>query len=149
MRRHHCLIRPSTLAAILALALIAALVPVSGAARTTAPATAGSLTLTAAAPAGERWSADLSVVDRDDVNVRRTAAGLRLREARAGGRSPRSPHSALAEGMLLSAPAPSPGRPPGSAPRSTRTSPPARARRRRCADGGSTAGPSGGPRPPA
>jgi hypothetical protein len=104
MRRHHCRIRPATLAAILALALIAALVPVTNATRTTAPATAGSLTLTAAAPATERWSADLSVIDRDDVNVRRTAAGLRLREARAAGRSPRSPHSALAEGMLLSAP---------------------------------------------
>ncbi|WP_328424712.1 hypothetical protein OG470_14970 [Micromonospora sp. NBC_00389] len=94
-----CRIRSVALVATLTLGLTVALIP----AITAVPATlaAGhSLTLVAA-PAGERWNADLSVVDRDDVNVRRTAAGLRLREARSAGRSPRS---AVAEGMLLTAP---------------------------------------------
>ncbi|MEU8170385.1 hypothetical protein AB0B97_28175 [Micromonospora sp. NPDC049004] len=103
MTRPHCRIRPATLTAALALTLTAAVAPATGLFPTTVPATGTSLTLTAAAPGAERWSADLSV-DRDDVNVRRTAAGLRLREARTAGRTPRSPHSALAEGMLLTAP---------------------------------------------
>ncbi|WP_406076995.1 hypothetical protein [Micromonospora sp. NBC_00858] len=94
-----CRIRSVALVATLTLGLTVALIP----AVTAVPATSAaghSLTLVAA-PAGERWNADLSVVDRDDVNVRRTAAGLRLREARSAGRSPRS---AVAEGMLLTAP---------------------------------------------
>ncbi|MET8043970.1 hypothetical protein ABZU25_24265 [Micromonospora sp. NPDC005215] len=68
-----------------------------------APA-AGPITLIAAAPHTEEWGADLSVVDSDDVNVRRTAAGLRLGAARPTGRGARSPHSAVAEGMLLTTP---------------------------------------------
>ncbi|MFC4021766.1 hypothetical protein ACFOW4_28045 [Micromonospora sp. GCM10011542] len=69
------------------------------------PATpAAPVTLTAATAGGDRWSADLSTLDRDDVNVRRTAAGLRLRDARSAAGSPRSPHSAHAEGMLLTVP---------------------------------------------
>ncbi|WP_405426282.1 hypothetical protein [Micromonospora sp. NBC_00617] len=101
MTRHHCRIRSATLTATLALTLTAAVAPATSLFATAVPATGASLTLTAAAPGAERWSADLSVVDRDDVNVRSTAAGLRLREARTAGRSPRS---ALAEGMLLTAP---------------------------------------------
>ncbi|MGC4812376.1 hypothetical protein ACLQ29_17775 [Micromonospora sp. DT228] len=97
MSRLHCRTRSLTLVASLALALTATLLP----ATSQTPAAGSPLTRTAAAPGGERWNADLSVVDRDDVNVRRTAAGLRLREARPAGRSPRS---AVAEGMLLSAP---------------------------------------------
>ncbi|MEU4469886.1 hypothetical protein [Micromonospora sp. NPDC023888] len=103
MSRLHCRTRSLSLVASLTLALIATLLlttnPVPAASAAGSP-----LTFTAAAPGGERWNADLSVVDRDDVNVRRTGAGLRLREARSAGRSPRSPHSSVAEGMLLSAP---------------------------------------------
>ncbi|MGC5290227.1 hypothetical protein [Micromonospora sp. DT231] len=97
MSRLHCRTRSLALVVPLALALTATLLPAAG----QTPAAGSPLTRTAAAPGGERWNADLSVVDRDDVNVRRTAAGLRLREARPAGRSPRS---AVAEGMLLSAP---------------------------------------------
>ncbi|MEV4826055.1 hypothetical protein [Micromonospora sp. NPDC049274] len=104
MTRPHCRIPSATLTATLALLLAAAAVPTIGGSPTTASAIGGSLALTAAAAGGDRWSADLSIVDRDDVNVRRTPAGLRLRDARAAGRSPRSPHSAVAEGMLLTAP---------------------------------------------
>ncbi|GAA2187555.1 hypothetical protein [Micromonospora lupini] len=104
MTRPHCRIRSATLTTALALVLTAAAVPTIGGSPTAPSATGASLTLTAAAPSGERWSADLSTVNRDDVNVRRTPAGLRLREARAAGRTPRSPHSAVAEGMLLTAP---------------------------------------------
>ncbi|MFF5179166.1 hypothetical protein ACFY2Q_14200 [Micromonospora sp. NPDC000316] len=104
MRRPHCRIRSTTLTAALALALTAALVPLTSGFSSATPSVGGVVTHTAVAPDGERWNTDLSVVDRDDVNVRRTPAGLRLREARSTGRSPRSPHSAVAEGMLLTAP---------------------------------------------
>ncbi|MEU7610787.1 hypothetical protein [Micromonospora sp. NPDC049204] len=97
MSRLHCRTRSLALVVPLTLALTATLLP----ATSQVPAAGSPLTFTAAAPGGELWNADLSVVDRDDVNVRRTAAGLRLREARPAGRSPRS---AVAEGMLLSAP---------------------------------------------
>ncbi|MEV4655661.1 hypothetical protein [Micromonospora sp. NPDC049301] len=103
MSRPRCRTRSVVLASTLVLALTAALVPATSPVPTT-PAAGHTLTLTAAGAGGERWNADLSVVDRDDVNVRRSAAGLRLREARAAGHSPRSPHSAVAEGMLLTAP---------------------------------------------
>ncbi|KAB1931944.1 hypothetical protein F8271_25920 [Micromonospora sp. ALFpr18c] len=103
MSRPHCRTRSLSLVTTLTLALTATLLPATSHVPG-APAAGGPLTLTAAAPDGERWNADLSVVDRDDVNVRRTPAGLRLREARSAGRSPRSPHSAVAEGMLLNAP---------------------------------------------
>nr|WP_230416775.1 hypothetical protein [Micromonospora tarapacensis] len=58
-------------------------------------------TAASAAPA-DRWNADLSAVDADDVNVRHTRAGLRLADAR----PPRVParRSAVAEGMLVTAP---------------------------------------------
>ncbi|MEH1169184.1 hypothetical protein V6V47_27760 [Micromonospora sp. CPCC 205539] len=101
MTRPRCRTRTVALALVLTLSTAAVLastrVP-------TTPAAGPPLTLTAAAPSGERWNADLSVVDRDDVNVRRTAGGLRLRDVRSAGRSPRSPHSAVAEGMLLTTP---------------------------------------------
>ncbi|WP_410812961.1 hypothetical protein [Micromonospora sp. 067-2] len=99
MTRPRCRTRSLALVTFLTLGLTVALVP----ATTPVPATsaAGTPFTLAVGPAGERWNADLSVVDRDDVNVRRTAAGLRMREARAAGRSPRS---AVAEGMLLVAP---------------------------------------------
>ncbi|MEU4398740.1 hypothetical protein ACIQH6_05475 [Micromonospora orduensis] len=100
MSRPQCRIRPLALVATLTLALTATLLPATSGIPET-PATGNPLTLTAAAPGGELWNADLSVVDRDDVNVRRTAAGLRLRDTRPAGRSP---HSAVAEGMLLSVP---------------------------------------------
>ncbi|MFI7605403.1 hypothetical protein ACIBTV_09780 [Micromonospora sp. NPDC049366] len=99
-------IRSAVLAATLTLALSVALVPTAG----PVPAATTGLTVTsvpASAPAAsaERWRADLTVVDGDDVNVRRGAAGLRLRDARpSAARSGRSPHSALAEGTLVSAP---------------------------------------------
>ncbi|PMR58955.1 hypothetical protein C1A38_21910 [Verrucosispora sp. ts21] len=53
----------------------------------------------ASAARTDRWQADLSVVDRDDVNVRHTRAGLRLADAR----PPAAParRSAVAEGMLV------------------------------------------------
>ncbi|MCO1595998.1 hypothetical protein M8C17_12585 [Micromonospora sp. RHAY321] len=101
MTRPRCRTRSFALVATLTLGLTVALVPATTA---VPPATAGHPVTLTAAPAAERWSADLSVVDRDDVNVRRTAAGLRLREARPTVRSARSPHSAVAEGMLLTAP---------------------------------------------
>ncbi|GIJ77118.1 hypothetical protein SAMN05443287_101297 [Micromonospora phaseoli] len=50
----------------------------------------------------DRWDADLSVVDTDDVNVRHTRAGLRLVDARPPGAPAR--RSAVAEGMLVAAP---------------------------------------------
>ncbi|WP_244295423.1 hypothetical protein [Micromonospora orduensis] len=100
MSRPQCRIRSLALVAPLTLALTATLLPVTSGIPET-PAAGSPLTLTAAAPGGELWNADLSVVDRDDVNVRRTAAGLRLRDTRPAGRSP---HSAIAEGMLLSVP---------------------------------------------
>ncbi|MFI6780911.1 hypothetical protein [Micromonospora sp. NPDC050276] len=102
MTRPRCPIPSLALIATLTLLLTAALLP-TGAVVAAAP-TGAPIALVAAAPGGERWNADLSTVDRDDVNVRRTAAGLRLREARPGGRGARSPHSAVAEGMLLTAP---------------------------------------------
>ncbi|MEU8215236.1 hypothetical protein AB0C47_05645 [Micromonospora taraxaci] len=99
MTRPRCRIPSVALVATSSLLLTAALLPTVGG---VADAATGSpLVLAAAAPSGERWDADLSVVDRDDVNVRRTAAGLRLRETRATGHRARSPHSAVAEGMLL------------------------------------------------
>ncbi|MBL6274769.1 hypothetical protein JMF97_01170 [Micromonospora fiedleri] len=53
----------------------------------------------ASAARADRWQADLSAVDRDDVNVRHTRAGLRLADAR----PPAAParRSAVAEGMLV------------------------------------------------
>ncbi|WP_406067289.1 hypothetical protein [Micromonospora sp. NBC_01638] len=103
MTRPRCRIPSVALAATLVLLLTAALLPATS--RVSATPGAGSpITLIAAAPGSERWDADLSVVDRDDVNVRRTAAGLRLSATRATGRSARSPHSAVAEGMFLTAP---------------------------------------------
>ncbi|RZT76935.1 hypothetical protein EV382_0067 [Micromonospora violae] len=100
MTRPRCRIPSVALIATLALLLVAALLPTTG----NVPAAGAPIALVAAAPGGERWSADLTIVDRDDVNVRRTAAGLRLREARPTGRGARTPHSAVAEGMLLTAP---------------------------------------------
>ncbi|MCG5439742.1 hypothetical protein PSH25_004237, partial [Micromonospora sp. PSH25] len=102
MTRPRCRIPSVALIATLSLLLAAALLPTPG----TAPAASSGapIALVAAAPGDERWSADLTIVDRDDVNVRRTAAGLRLREVRPPGRGARSPHSAVAEGMLLTAP---------------------------------------------
>ncbi|MEU4381517.1 hypothetical protein [Micromonospora echinofusca] len=55
-----------------------------------------------AAADGERWSADLSRVDGDDVNVRHTRAGLRLADSRPA--PARSPRSAVAEGIFLAPP---------------------------------------------
>ncbi|MGW5560243.1 hypothetical protein ACWER9_23835 [Micromonospora sp. NPDC003944] len=101
MSRPRCRIPSVALIATLALLLTAALLPAAD----PVPAAASGAPITlVAAPGDERWSADLTIVDRDDVNVRRTAAGLRLREARPTGRGAHSPHSAVAEGMLLSAP---------------------------------------------
>ncbi|MEU8420818.1 hypothetical protein AB0C15_08080 [Micromonospora sp. NPDC048835] len=102
MSRPRCRIPSVALVATLALLLTAALLPAAG----PVPAAPGGapITLVAAAPGDERWSADLTTVDGDDVNVRRTAAGLRLREARPARRGAGSPHSAVAEGMLLTAP---------------------------------------------
>ncbi|MET7867456.1 hypothetical protein [Micromonospora taraxaci] len=99
MTRPRCRIPFVALVATSSLLLTAALLPTVGGVADAA--TDSPLVLAAAAPSGERWDADLSVVDRDDVNVRRTAAGLRLRETRATGHRARSPHSAVAEGMLL------------------------------------------------
>ncbi|MEV1157550.1 hypothetical protein AB0J27_19350 [Micromonospora chokoriensis] len=99
MTRPRCRIPSVALVATSSLLLTAALLPTVGGVADAA--TDSPLVLAAAAPSGERWDADLSVVDRDDVNVRRTAAGLRLRETRATGHRARSPHSAVAEGMLL------------------------------------------------
>ncbi|SCF29502.1 hypothetical protein [Micromonospora chokoriensis] len=98
MTRPRCRIPSAALVATSALLLTAALLPTVGGVADAAP---HSPLVLAAAPSGEQWHADLSVVDRDDVNVRRTAAGLRLRETRASGHRARSPHSAVAEGMLL------------------------------------------------
>ncbi|MDG4792419.1 hypothetical protein [Micromonospora sp. WMMD1082] len=56
----------------------------------------------ASAARTDRWNADLSVVDADDVNVRHTRAGLRLADARPPGTPAR--RSAVAEGMLVAAP---------------------------------------------
>lgn len=55
----------------------------------------------ASAARADRWQADLSVVDADDVNVRHTRTGLRLTDAR----PPAAParRSAVAEGMLVTA----------------------------------------------
>ncbi|WBB70332.1 hypothetical protein [Micromonospora sp. WMMD812] len=110
MRQPRCRIRSTILAAALTLVLTAALVPTAGPVPA-APLRGTTLTLApAAAPAlapaaGERWDADLSVVGADDVNVRRTAAGLRLRDARPSpARAGRSPHGAVADGILLTAP---------------------------------------------
>ncbi|WP_238434190.1 hypothetical protein [Micromonospora tarensis] len=103
MTRPRCRIPSAALVATLTLLLTAALQTTIGGPPST-PGTGAPITLTAAAPGGERWQIDLSVLDRDDVNVRRTAAGLRLREARTTGRGARSPHSAVAEGMLLADP---------------------------------------------
>ncbi|RQW95855.1 hypothetical protein [Micromonospora inaquosa] len=102
MTRPRCRIPSVALIATLALLLTAALLPATG--NVPAAPAGAPIALVAAAPGDERWSADLTIVDRDDVNVRRTAAGLRLREARSTGRGARSPHSAVAEGMLLTAP---------------------------------------------
>ncbi|MFF5199762.1 hypothetical protein ACFY3B_09140 [Micromonospora parva] len=100
MTRPRCRIPSVALIATLTLLLTAALLPTTG----NVPAASAPIALVAAAPGDERWSADLTIVDRDDVNVRRTAAGLRLREARPTWRGARSPHSAVAEGMLLTTP---------------------------------------------
>ncbi|MBG6102914.1 hypothetical protein IW249_003328 [Micromonospora vinacea] len=102
MTRPRCRIPSVALIATLALLLTAALLPAAG--PVPAASSGAPISLVAAAPGDERWSADLTIVDRDDVNVRRTAAGLRLREARPTGRGARSPHSAVAEGMLVTAP---------------------------------------------
>ncbi|MEU1590010.1 hypothetical protein [Micromonospora sp. NPDC005710] len=102
MTRPRCPIPSVALIATLTLLLTAAFLP------TTDPLPAASngtsISLVAAAAGDERWSADLTIVDRDDVNVRHADGGLRLREARSHGRGARSPHSAVAEGMLLAAP---------------------------------------------
>ncbi|MCG5472268.1 hypothetical protein LADH09A_000092 [Micromonospora sp. LAH09] len=103
MKRPHCRIPSVALVATLSLLLAAALLPATSAGRST-PAAGTPIILTAGAPGGERWNADISVVDRDDVNVRRAAAGLRLRDVRPTGHRARSPHSAVAEGMLLTTP---------------------------------------------
>ncbi|GAB3847556.1 hypothetical protein GCM10029963_29220 [Micromonospora andamanensis] len=78
--------RNSVLAVLLAAALVVALHPTSAS--------------SAARP--DRWTADLSVVDADDVNVRHTRAGLRLADARPPGVPAR--RSAVAEGMLVASP---------------------------------------------
>ncbi|MBQ1016135.1 hypothetical protein KBX53_35440, partial [Micromonospora sp. M51] len=88
MTRPRCRIPSVALIATLTLLLTAALLPTTG----NVPAASAPIALVAAAPGDERWSADLTIVDRDDVNVRRTAAGLRLREARPTWRGARSPH---------------------------------------------------------
>ncbi|MDG4808458.1 hypothetical protein O7634_17045 [Micromonospora sp. WMMD1120] len=103
MTRPRCHTLSAILVATLALLLASTLLPTVGAVPA-APAPDTPITLTAAGSWAERWSADLSAVDRDDVNVRRTTAGLRLREARPTGRGAGSPHSAVADGMLLTAP---------------------------------------------
>ncbi|MFI6266789.1 hypothetical protein [Micromonospora sp. NPDC051006] len=106
MKVARCCVRPAVLAATLALALTVALVPAAGPVPA-APTRGAALNLAPAAPTAERWSVDLSVVDGDDVNVRRTPAGLRLRDAHPSpARAARSPHSAAAEGILLTAPRP-------------------------------------------
>ncbi|RIV40795.1 hypothetical protein [Micromonospora radicis] len=53
----------------------------------------------ASAARADRWHADLSVVDADDVNVRHTRTGLRLADARPPAAP--APRSAVAEGMLV------------------------------------------------
>ncbi|MEV2240553.1 hypothetical protein [Micromonospora sp. NPDC049891] len=78
--------RNSVLAVLLAAALVVALHPNSA----------------SSAARADRWNADLSVVDADDVNVRHTRAGLRLADARPPGVPARG--SAVAEGMLVVAP---------------------------------------------
>ncbi|MEV1329011.1 hypothetical protein AB0J20_05480 [Micromonospora costi] len=101
MKHVHRRVRPVLLLA-LTVTLTAALLPATGPAAATPTAVpAGSR---AGAPAGDRWNLDLSVVDGDDVNVRPTATGLRLRDARWGAARSRGPRSALAEGMLITAP---------------------------------------------
>lgn len=100
MRHLHRPRRPVLLAALIA-ALTAALVPTAGPVPAAPPlATA----LSAPTTGGERWSIDLSAVDGDDVNVRHTAAGLRLRDPRPN--AARLAHSpgGVAEGTLHSAP---------------------------------------------
>ncbi|WP_253289785.1 hypothetical protein [Verrucosispora sioxanthis] len=78
--------RNAVLAALLTTALAIALHPQSA----------------SSAGRADRWTADLSVVDADDVNVRHTRTGLRLADARPPGGSAR--RSAVAEGMLVSVP---------------------------------------------
>ncbi|MFC0508622.1 hypothetical protein [Micromonospora costi] len=106
MKHVHRRVRPIlrlALTATLTAALLPATGPVAAAAAT--PTTAVPTGSRAGAPAtGDRWSLDLSVVDADDVNVRPTGTGLRLRDARWGAARSRGPRSALAEGMLITAP---------------------------------------------
>ncbi|MER5454190.1 hypothetical protein ABT008_05365 [Micromonospora sp. NPDC002389] len=58
----------------------------------------------ASAARADTWNANLSTVDADDVNVRHTRSGLRLTDARPPGVPAR--RSAVAEGMLVTAPYP-------------------------------------------
>ncbi|GIJ20226.1 hypothetical protein [Micromonospora lutea] len=78
--------RNAVLAVVLATVLVIALHPNSA----------------SSAARADRWNADLSVVDADDVNVRHTRVGLRLADARPPGVPAR--RSAVAEGMLVIAP---------------------------------------------
>ncbi|MEU5561754.1 hypothetical protein [Micromonospora musae] len=98
MRHRHRRTRFALLAS-LTLLLTAALLPAAG----PVPAAPPLVTAFAGAAPGdaERWSVDLSVVGGDDVNVRRTPAGLRLRDPRSGVTRSTRP---TAEGMLLGAP---------------------------------------------
>lgn len=84
-------VRSSVLAGLLTAVLTATLLP------TSSPAVA--------APGGDRWTADLSRLGGDDVNVRRTRAGLRLADPRpAPAPTGHGPRGAVAEGMFLAAP---------------------------------------------
>ncbi|TYC04382.1 hypothetical protein FXF53_07110 [Micromonospora sp. WP24] len=98
MRHRHRRTRFALLASLTVL-LTAALLPAAG----PVPAAPPLVTAFAAAAPGDadRWSVDLSVVGGDDVNVRRTPAGLRLRDSRSGAARSTRP---TAEGMLLGAP---------------------------------------------
>ncbi|NLU79950.1 hypothetical protein HCA58_16475 [Micromonospora sp. HNM0581] len=78
--------RTAVLAVLLATALVVAIHPHSA----------------SSAGRADRWSANLSAVDADDVNVRYTRAGLRLADARPPGVPAR--RSAVAEGMLVTTP---------------------------------------------
>ncbi|MGN9776721.1 hypothetical protein ACTMS0_13280 [Micromonospora sp. H33] len=86
MSRHRRPVRSAVLSLILTLALLPFATPTSAAPRD-----------------GNRWSVDLSLVNGDDVNVRYTRTGLRLADLRSAPAGP-SPHSAVAEGLYLSAP---------------------------------------------
>ncbi|MEV5689819.1 hypothetical protein [Micromonospora globbae] len=104
MKRIHRPVRTALLA-LLTVTLAAALLPTASVAP--AATASGALTLTAAgsAAATDRWTLDLSVVDGDDVNVRSTPAGLRLRDATAGtARAALGPLGTPAEGMLVGTP---------------------------------------------